>query len=373
MRDFSRHVNSVLTTVGEHLEVLPALGQATLELQAADPEEREDAMVNRDFLEADSFAETPTPNFKYRELTPLLRSEKHFFRYFLDGSYRTYFLATGMENERTTPIFLAQLIAGIVERKDNGKLCSAKIDQRWVFLISKQNLSEEAWKSIEQAIDSLPGNNFQIRDIAETDSINGSVNRNTDLRMRGPAKARYIMSEIELDLARSTLRDDPEAWLIKDGIINYGPGRIATVPRTIGVAKSFSKNLKIGTRGRKMGPGLNVTRLLADMPALNRTPAFLGFRGDTAFWYVRIRQMEQMRFPLFGVVKVEIPFRVENQPITSELVDEISRALIGERFVTAYGADQRWHSHLYSVYEAESFVKSMFYSTQVIQNCIRWS
>ncbi|GAH84709.1 unnamed protein product, partial [marine sediment metagenome] len=129
-----------------------------------------------------------------------------------------------MENERTTPIFLAQLIAGIVERKDNGKLCSAKIDQRWVFLISKQNLSEEAWQAIEQVIDNLPGNKFQIRNIAETDSINGPVGRNTDLRMRGPAKARYIMSEIELDLARSTLRDDPEAWLIKDGIINYGPG-----------------------------------------------------------------------------------------------------------------------------------------------------
>lgn len=373
MRDFSRQVNSVLHTVKDHLEVLPALGQATLELQAADPEEREDAMVNMDFLEADSFAETPTPNFKYRQLRPLLRSEKHFFRYFLDGSYRTYFLATGMENERTTPIFLTQLIAGIVERQDNGKLRPTIIDQRWLFLISKQNLSVEAWQAIEEAIDNLPDSNFEIRDISETDSINGPVNRDTDLRMRGPAKARYVMSEIELELARSALRENPEAWLIKDGIVNYGPGRVATVPRTIGVAKSFSKNLKIGTKSRQLETGLNVTRLLADMPALSRTPAFMGFRGDTAFWYVRIREMEQMRFPLFGVVKVEIPFRVESQPVTSKLVDEISSALIGERFVTAYGADQRWHSHLYAIYEAESYVKSMFYNTQVVQNCIRWS
>ena len=59
--------------------------------------------------------------------------------------------------------------------------------------------------------------------------------------------------------------------------------------------------------------------------------------------------------------------------MTAELVDEISSALIAERSVTAYGADQRWHSHLYAIFQAENFVKNMFFSTQVIQNCIRWT
>ena len=101
----------------------------------------------------------------------------------------------------------------------------------------------------------------------------------------------------------------------------------------------------------------------------HRTPVFEGYGGKTGFWYVRLRASQEVLYPLYGVVKVEIPV-LEQQPLTSALIDEISGALIAERFVTPYGSDERWHSHLYPIYQAEHACKQCFYSTEAIQGSI---
>jgi hypothetical protein len=51
------------------------------------------------------FLETPTPNPRdiYRPTSPLYRSQRHLYRYFIDGSLRTYYLATGIEGNRSFP------------------------------------------------------------------------------------------------------------------------------------------------------------------------------------------------------------------------------------------------------------------------------
>jgi hypothetical protein len=72
---------------------------------------------------------------------------------------------------------------------------------------------------------------------------------------------------------------------------------------------------------------------------------------------------------MFGVIKVEIP-NIANQPITSDFIDILSGALLAEQYVTPYGSDDRWHTHLYPIYQAEHNSKQMFYSTEVIQGCI---
>lgn len=113
----------------------------------------------------------------------------------------------------------------------------------------------------------------------------------------------------------------------------------------------------------------NIATLISKLPPYHRTPVFEGYGGNTGFWYLRLREAKQMQFPLFGVIKVEIP-NIEQQPLTTDLIDELSSALLAEQFVTPYGSDDRWHTHLYPIYQAEHSAKQLFYSTEVIQSCI---
>ena len=57
------------------------------------------------------FAETPAPDWRnlYRPTPPVFRLEKHVFRYFCDGSIKTYFLGTVIEGDRSYPLELTQI------------------------------------------------------------------------------------------------------------------------------------------------------------------------------------------------------------------------------------------------------------------------
>ena len=60
-----------------------------------------------------------------------------------------------------------------------------------------------------------------------------------------------------------------------------------------------------------------------------------------------------------GVVKVEIP-TPDRMPVSASVADRISSALVGERNVTPYGLDKRWHCHLYPIFCAERALKTNF-------------
>jgi len=72
-----------------------------------------------------------------------------------------------------------------------------------------------------------------------------------------------------------------------------------------------------------------------------------------------------------GVVKVEFP-NPTRDAVPSELIDELSRALIAERQVTPHGKDVRWHAHLYPIYLAEQAVKAGFVSIEVLKAGMKW-
>ena len=98
------------------MELLPAIEGTVEEMAYVGEEERDDTKLSGDNLLVENSLEIPKPTWKYRPVEPIERSTKHFFRYFLDGSYRHYFLATGLEHDRATPIFLAQIAIVILER-----------------------------------------------------------------------------------------------------------------------------------------------------------------------------------------------------------------------------------------------------------------
>jgi hypothetical protein len=89
------------------------------------------------------------------------------------------------------------------------------------------------------------------------------------------------------------------------------------------------------------------------------------------FWYVRLREQRHLDYPLMGVVKAEL-VNPSQEPVPSELVDELSRALVAERSVTPHGQDRRWHAHIYPIFLAERAVKENLLSREVVQQFLRW-
>jgi hypothetical protein len=276
-----------------------------------------------------------------------------------------------LENDRATPIFLAQIAVVILKRNPEGKLSVVPGFKRhqWFLLLAKSRISDTAWKQIQESTAEAKVN-IIIRDLAEMDAFSGDFAEAQDLRERGRSKTRHLMSTMEFDIAKEFREKVTDDWMIKDGLVSFGKygGGMQSL-KIIGVAKSFTSIQKFYSHIGKTKERQSVISLLGEMPPHHRTTAYQGYGGSTAFWYLRLRKSQQLLYPLFGVIKVEIPVLPE-QPITTELLDEISGSLLAEQYVTPFGSDDRWHSHLYPVYQAEHAAKQSFYSTEVIQGCI---
>ena len=100
MREFTDTLEKILSAAAGFIELLPASGGSIEEMTFTDETEQEDTKFSAEHLNVETFLENPTPNWTYRNLTPIYRKDKHLFRYFLDGSFRRYFLATGIEHDR---------------------------------------------------------------------------------------------------------------------------------------------------------------------------------------------------------------------------------------------------------------------------------
>jgi len=365
-------INPILNLLGSEIKILPAIGGAVEELQHADEEEVEDKIINKEDI-IDTFAETPEPtaNNLYKKTPPLPRKEKHMFRFFIDGSLKTYFLGTGIEGQRSFPIELAQVGSALIRRDNDGTLKVHDRKSKIILLLPKENqgISDTVWEELRKI---EKPEFFEIVDFTLPDILADSKK---DPRDKAGAKARSTMHKLEIDLIRSTdsYRNE-NSWLILDGSIKFVEEDIWNSwkdnPYVIGIAKAFRKDpsFEIDKRRKKR---IDITTLLAGLPYGYRTVAFGAFDGKIAFWYVRIREQKEVDYPLMGVIKVEYPLPDKN-PIPSELADLISSALVAERNVTPYGLDRRWHCSLYPIYVAEQAIKNSFFSKEVIMGCIKF-
>lgn len=367
----------ILDVLGKELKILPATGGAVENLQHPDQDEIEDVLINKDAEEITAFAEVPEPDISniYRPTPPLFRQEKHLFRFFIDGSIRSYFLATGIEGTRSFPIELAQIGAAVVEREDDGqiKVHSHNLIQKVLLLLPKQNqgVSDTLWTQLGKI--SKP-DFLELVDFTLPDPLS---NAKKDPRDKAGAKARSEMHKLEIELIKSTdASRNEDTWLILDGSVKFIEEDIwdswesKPSPYLIGVAKSFRKDAMFHF-GRRSTQRKDITGILAGLPHAHRTVAFNADGGKIAFWYVRLREQRELDYPLMGVVKVEIP-RPALTPVPAELADLISRVLVAERNVTPYGLDRRWHCSLYPIHIAEQVIKNRFYSKDVLMGCIKW-
>src|SRR5438105_153506 len=126
--------------IAKNASVLPATGGAFEDLARPDVEEADDRFLGGAKEARDGFsdfAEEPAPDWRslYKPTPPLFRTEKHVFRYFCDGSIKTYFLGTVIEGDRSYPLELTQIGSAIVHRKDDGSLEVAKFERQILLLV----------------------------------------------------------------------------------------------------------------------------------------------------------------------------------------------------------------------------------------------
>ncbi len=366
----------ILKTIAQEVDVLPAVGGAVEDLERPDFEEREDQAMNEEEKVFESIFERDpaTPALRlYRPVPPIGRTEQHLFRYFLDGSFRSYFLGTALENERESPIHYAQIGACVLRREDDGSVRREALRIENLLLVARQRLSEQVWNSLSKLSSQA---NIRLVDLTERDVIS-KVLSDFDLRNKSGGKVRFSMRTLEAEMIQDLLpRLTQDRWLIVDGSLLFNPilallsGSDQMQP-VIGVAKLFRKDPQFVFGKGPRAERRSIYRLLKDLEAEHRTAAFSARGGKVVFWYVRLREQKHLDYPLMGVVKVEL-VNPSQEPVPSELIDRISRALVGERHVTPHGQDRRWHAHLYPIFLAERAVKESFLSREAVQQFLKW-
>lgn len=372
-------LSSTIQVLSE-LDILPATGGATEELLATDPDELDDILQNPDNQEIAEFAECdpePTRDNIYRATPPIFRPQDHLYRFFIDGSIRTYYLGTAVEEQRTFPVILSQIGAACVARNADGHVKIQAHQQKLLLLIPGANygLSDEMWRKLKRAtagttLDAIDTTDPNLSNPLSKEAMARSLQN--ALRDRAGGIARVRMHDLERALIESTDTErNEDSRLVLDGGIKSE--KFMSQPHIIAAAKSFRKDVifTFGAKKKTSESRKDITKLLMGLPHNHRTVAFSAESGKVAFWYVRIRRQDEVDYPLKGVVKVEVALP-NGAKVTAAEANRISSALCGERNVTPYGKDNRWHCHLYPIYQAENAIKSRFFSNEVLLGSIRW-
>jgi len=358
-----------LAIMAQEGRILPATGQAMEDLMRPDQEEAYDrirlGLEQGDIV--DVVIETPNRDL-YVDCPAIHRWDKHLFRYFLDGSARTFYLGNVVEGTRQTPVHISQIGAAAVYRDERGYMKVAKSEHRFVLLLDKDALS--FGQQIEDAVRAA-GSRYEFVDLKEDDPQTGGVQAGKEPRSRAAHKANWSMRRLEKEIAERLSRKSEE-WLVLDG--GLGSEYAKDWPEGkdyIGVVKSSWKELKFSVRGGRSKTTINTYELLSNLKAGQRTLAF-GLRdGLIATWFARIRGPEYLEFPLMGVLRIELP-NPSRIGVPSELINEISGVLVAEKCASPHGKDVRWHSHLYPIFLAEQAIKNGFVSTEVLKAGMKW-
>ena len=364
-------LQTALEVLSRQTDVLPAVGGATEDELRPDSDEIEDEKLTRDDALLDEpfeFGQSST----YVPLQPLRREDEHVFRYFIDGSVRSFFAGTALEHDRQTPVMIGQAGCAALFRENDGRLRVATQVQRNLLLVAFSQISDPVKASVQAAVAKL-GSDYIVADIEDAGS------EQQDLRTRALSRLQIEMVRAEGEVLQRVCKTTGTEWVVIDGSIRFAD--IAelrkifgdSLPRVVGVSKSFSKKprFQIGARGRTKT--VNLWQLLSDLPEGNRSIAWKANTGPktVAVWYIRLRMKRYMDYPLMGVIKVELPILGADPP-PSDVVTKISNALLAERTVTPHGLDRRWHAHLYPVFQAEGCVKNNFVKTTTLRAGLHW-
>ena len=347
-----------------------AIDEPVEEVLGADPDQREDDAQVRLFPLFEPVEPVRDPSHPWVVLgPPIPRSEDHVFRFFLDGSLRTYRWGEKVEGGMSFPVIVTEVGCAVVFRDDGGFVSRRVFRRRLCLLLPptppvSDDMANELLAYAPPTTD-RGGLGVEVVRLAKEKHVG-------DLRNALLGKARSVMHELEVEVAGS-IQLDPGTWLIIDGAIRKG--LFMSLRHTIGLAKSFSrKPLFVFPPSRR---AIDTVALLRGMPVGARSPVFVpSARMQThdspagagvASWYVRLRSPTVQGDPLHGIVKVDYIVDGEWMPDRDgPLVDRLSRALLSERSVSPYPTP-RWATHIYPIFCAETYLKSSLLSPVIMR------
>ncbi|MBL4625862.1 MAG: hypothetical protein JKY42_12095 [Flavobacteriales bacterium] len=304
---------------------------------------------------------------------------KPLFKFFLDGSRRTYKVDDIAYGKRLYPIIAGQIGVSVCERVDEHNFRPVILKNPFVI-----SIPENANAQTSMGDDKLFFNNLiqklNDQDILKNQNLkiskilpykNTALKENDKYEDRGVAKIQDEMIALEQKVVFELVKAkklNENSFLIKDGSLEYmksGEARELSSIKSnydcvIGVSKAF--NPEALSNDVK-----DISRRIAELKLYHRTPAFMYETEripDVKFsvWYVRIRKTLS---PFDGVLKIEkilVRDIQEEEGLDSDEIDLISANIINERNPVGYGKDKRWAKHLYPIFLTESYIKSQYLS-----------
>ena len=286
-----------------------------------------------------------------------------FFKFFLDGSRKTYKIGDIItKDNKFVPVVTGQI----------GAVCCHRNDQH------KMEKYKASFKNVLMLYDSINRHDFDIiKTTFEAERHNGvqvEVHEYSFDRMKDEAptnaaiaKIHKMMADEEVEMLKNMVSEnvlDTNRMLAIDGSLQfltqkYNPEIFYNV---VGISKSFNPNLTGVLKGKK-----HIGVLLSKLQFGQRTPVYKyeNKKNTIGAWYLRIRERQNVKNPLEGVVKLEkmaLKENIDNDGFDTSLINNISSSILAERIPTCHGRDSRWANHLYPIYLTEKYLKSSFLS-----------
>jgi len=308
------------------------------------------------------------------------------FRYFLDGSRRTYKVDDFAYGNRLYPVIAGQVGVSCCLRP-NAKTFKCLILEKHLVIslpdcMDYKDRDLYFHSKIEKIndLEILKRRNINFQKIIPYPDR--ALKEGEKYEHKGIARIHDEMINLEKKIVEKLVKQrklNVERYLLKDGSLEYSEKgaeknhRLSLIKSNykcvVGVSKAFNPELF------KDNKGDSIATLIADLKKYERTPAYkyvTDYVEDVEFcvWYLRIRDKEKTISPYDGILKIEKILSEEEKEkgLDSDEIDRISANLINESFPTCYGTDKRWANHLYPVYLTERFIKSNFLSEQFFLN-----
>jgi len=313
-----------------------------------------------------------------KELANKIANNMPLFKYFLDGSRRTYKVDDIAYNKKIYPVIAGQIGIGVCYRGNRDSFKAIKMYNHLV-------ISLPAVANSETSNDDLFFNNLLSKlnkqEILQRQNLKfekilpykySAIKDNDKYEDRGVAKIQDEMIKLEKLTVKELVQQkklNRDTFLMKDGSLEYEWDKadiknISSIKTNyasvVGVSKMFNPE-SLSSYNK------NISRIIADLPEFHRTPAFM-YETERiqnvkfAVWYLRIRKTVS---PFDGILKIEkilVWDKEEEDGLDSDEIDLISANIINERTPVCYGHDKRWTKHLYPIFLTEKYIKSKYLS-----------
>jgi hypothetical protein len=315
-----------------------------------------------------------------------LKGKEPLFKYFLDGSRRTYKVDDIIYNNKVFPVLSGQIGVGCCKREQR-QIKKYIFEKTNVIVLpetsDKDGYRDNYFESLRKKIcelECLKNRNVVIDKVLYYKESKKEDEKYDDL---GVAKIQDEMIEQEKKVVSEIAKADKldhNAYLLKDGSLEYKNMRTGNYKDlsiiknnyrcVVGASKSFNPEKCKDIHGNVNASGL------AKLPLYHRTPAFLyesKISGGVKFaiWYVRIRDAKYSYSPFDGILKLEkilITSDEEEKGLDTEELNYVSANIVNERNPAAYGNDSRWANHLYPIFLTETYIKSKYISSEYFLN-----